>query len=95
MAPKGRDDLVVKRVINAEIFLILSGDVIKAIGNSVPVTIRINKKNDSSYWNTIKMAIETSEEIEITLLRMTEPLVKKKDEKPRGSDPRISAVDFP
>lgn len=66
-------DLIINRVVKADIYIILHDAVLNHLKHDVPITKTITKGNNPKEWKTIEEALSTNGEIHFTL-------VKKADE---------------
>ena len=64
-----KDDLIIKRVINADIYLILSTAVIRALHEDRPIDFTVESKKD---LNTLKQAVESKGNIRFRLIKKKE-----------------------
>ena len=75
MAEKEKDQLIIKRIINADIYLILDTAVIKALNTDHPIDFIVHAKKDLV---TLRQATESGGEVRFRLIKEREE--EKKDD---------------
>jgi len=65
MSEKEKEQLIVKRVVKAQVWIILDDDVIKALGNNIPIVHTLSEGD----MNIVKEAMRSKGNLEINLIR--------------------------